>query len=89
MKVAIVLLVLLPLAFCNPISDLLNQLKKDIHLDVIKENVNKIAAQIGSDGTEAQCETECHKIATQAILDSGCPLFCKSFQSLVSHFHLG
>ncbi|KAK6166126.1 hypothetical protein SNE40_022891 [Patella caerulea] len=90
MKFAIVLLVLLPLAFtANPLVDIFNQLKKDIHLDVLKENVNKIAAAIGTDATEAQCEVQCAKIATAEILSSGCPLFCKSFQFMANHFKIG
>ncbi|KAK6166125.1 hypothetical protein SNE40_022890 [Patella caerulea] len=90
MKLAIVVLVLLPLAcYSNPILDIFNQLKKDIHLDVLKENVNKIAASIGTDATEAQCESVCKVVATAEILNSGCPLFCKGFQYMANHFHLG
>nr|ABB76764.1 vdg3 [Mytilus edulis] len=85
MKLALVLLVLLPVVFSTPqkrlIFDTLFQ------TDELKTLVDGIVGTVGTDATEQACETECHTlIQTDHLLQFGCPLICKSFQSLVHRF---
>ncbi|XP_046580553.1 uncharacterized protein LOC124288035 [Haliotis rubra] len=85
MKFALLILVLLPLVYC----DLVDQFKHLFDLGELKSVVQKIADTVGSDATEVVCENECTAILhNNALLTSGCDLICKSFQSLVQRFHI-
>merc|ERR1712121_410072 len=46
--------------------------------------VNQIVDQVGSDATEAQCETACMDVMKSDLLDTACPFICNSFQTLVN-----
>ncbi|XP_071102125.1 uncharacterized protein [Haliotis cracherodii] len=86
MKVFVVALVLLPFV-CNYF--LKPEFTHIFDVSELKNVVQKIADTIGSDATEAACESECATILhNNALLSSGCDLVCRSFQSLVSHFHI-
>ncbi|XP_067649567.1 uncharacterized protein [Haliotis asinina] len=79
MKVAIFLLCLLPLAFCDKrvlLGDILDS-------DEIKKLVNAVVENFGSDATEQQCEQECLALFTNDILDLGCDFACKGIQNLI------
>ncbi|XP_071157630.1 uncharacterized protein [Mytilus edulis] len=82
MKLAFALLLLLPVVFSTPqkrlIFDTLFQ------TDELKTLVDGIVGTIGTDPTEQECETECYTV--DHLLKSGCPLVCKSFQSLAHRF---
>ncbi|XP_046363968.1 uncharacterized protein LOC124140454 [Haliotis rufescens] len=85
MKFAIIILVLLPLAYCN----ILSQFSHLFDGAELKSIVQKIFDTVGSDATEAACESECVVLVhNNVLLSSGCDLVCRSFQSLVSHFHI-
>ncbi|XP_067649891.1 uncharacterized protein [Haliotis asinina] len=85
MKYAIIILVLLPLAYCN----LLDQFNHLFDGAELKSLVQKLFDLVGSDGTEAACEQKCPAVVhNNVLLSSGCDLVCKSFQSLVKHFHI-
>ncbi|XP_046580542.1 uncharacterized protein LOC124288029 isoform X2 [Haliotis rubra] len=85
MKVFVVALLLVPLAHCL----FLDQFASFFDVSELKAVVQKIADSIGSDATEAACETECATVLhNNALLSSGCDLVCKSFQSLVTRFHI-
>ncbi|XP_046363923.1 uncharacterized protein LOC124140421 [Haliotis rufescens] len=85
MKIFVVALVLLPLVYCS----FIDQFAHIFDVSELKGVVQKIADTIGSDATEAACESECATILhNNALLSSGCDLVCRSFQSLVSHFHI-
>ncbi|KAK6166105.1 hypothetical protein SNE40_022871 [Patella caerulea] len=90
MKFAVALLVLLPLAFAAPMEKrfFMEDLSKLFDITTLKANVQAIATQAGSDATEAQCEITCHKVIPGDVIGAGCPLICKSFQSLVSRFNI-
>ncbi|XP_067650241.1 uncharacterized protein [Haliotis asinina] len=79
MKVAIFLLCLLPLAFCEKrfvLGDILDS-------GEIKKLVNAVVEKFGSDATEKQCEQECLVLFTNDILDLGCDFACKGIQNLI------
>ncbi|XP_071157627.1 uncharacterized protein [Mytilus edulis] len=85
MKLALVLLVLLPVVFSTPqkrlIFDTLFQ------TDELKTLIDGIVGTVGTDATEQACEAECHTlIQADHLLQFGCPLICKSFQSLAHRF---
>ncbi|CAG2213769.1 unnamed protein product [Mytilus edulis] len=85
MKLAFALLLLLPVVFSTPqkrlIFDTLFQ------TDELKTLVDQIVNTVGTDATEQACETECHTLIQEDhLLQFGCPLICKSFQSLVHRF---
>ncbi|XP_071102675.1 uncharacterized protein [Haliotis cracherodii] len=86
MKLALLVLVLLPLVYCDT---LLDQFKKLFDLGELKTVVQKIADTVGSDPVETACEAECTTILlNNALLTSGCDLICRSFQSLVQRFQI-
>ncbi|XP_046571988.1 uncharacterized protein LOC124288022 [Haliotis rubra] len=85
MKCAIIILVLLPLAYCN----ILDQFTYLFDVGELKAIVQKLFDTVGSDGTVAACEGECTVLIHQnALLSSGCDLVCRSLQSLVKRFHI-
>ncbi|XP_067650452.1 uncharacterized protein [Haliotis asinina] len=83
MKVAIFLLCILPLAFCEKRLVLGNVLD----VKEIKNLVNVVVDKFGSDATEKQCEQECLVLFTNDILDLGCDFACKGIQSLIQKYH--
>nr|AAX11341.1 developmentally-regulated vdg3 [Haliotis asinina] len=85
MKVFVVALLLVPLVHCF----LLDDFAHIFDVSELKSVVQKIADNIGSDASEAACEKECTVILhSNALLSSGCDLVCRSFQSLVTRFHV-
>ncbi|XP_067649568.1 uncharacterized protein [Haliotis asinina] len=83
MKVAIFLICLLPLAFCEKRFVLGNILDNgEIH-----KLVNAVVNKFGSSATEQQCEQECTVLFTNDILDLGCDFACKGIQSLIQKIH--
>ncbi|XP_046551241.1 uncharacterized protein LOC124260966 [Haliotis rubra] len=69
--------------------DFIDQFLKLFDVGKLKAVVQKIADNVGSNGTEAACETECTAILMHnALLSSGCDLICRSLQSLVKQFHI-
>ncbi|XP_046363926.1 uncharacterized protein LOC124140423 [Haliotis rufescens] len=86
MKLALLVLVLLPLVYCDSLID---QFKHLFDFDELKSLVQKIADTVGSDPVETACEAECTTILhSNALLTSGCDLICRSFQSLVQRFQI-
>ncbi|VDI48848.1 uncharacterized protein LOC143064854 [Mytilus galloprovincialis] len=88
MKLAFALLMLLAVVFSMPQKRLL--LDTLLATDELKKLVNDIFSSLGGNATEQACETECHTlIQHDHLLQFGCPLVCKSFQSLVHRFEPG
>ncbi|XP_071108564.1 uncharacterized protein [Haliotis cracherodii] len=83
MKVAILILCLLPLALGE------KRLLIDSILDTseISKLVNTVLTKFGSDASEQQCETECLLLFKSDILDSACDFACKGIQGLIQRFH--
>ncbi|VDI48849.1 Hypothetical predicted protein [Mytilus galloprovincialis] len=53
----------------------------------LKTLVDGIVGQLGSDASEQACESECHTLIQQDhLLQFGCPIICKSLQSLAHRF---
>ncbi|XP_046580507.1 LOW QUALITY PROTEIN: uncharacterized protein LOC124288023 [Haliotis rubra] len=85
MKFALLILVLMPLVYC----DFIDQFLKLFDVGELKAVVQKIADNVGSNGTEAACERSASAILMHnALLSSGCDLICRSLQSLVKQFHI-
>uniref|UniRef100_UPI00142F6E1B hypothetical protein n=1 Tax=Escherichia coli TaxID=562 RepID=UPI00142F6E1B len=85
MKLAFALLLVLPVVFSMPqkrlVFDTLFQ------ADELKTLVDGIVGTLGTDATEQACEAECHTLIQQDhLLQFGCPLVCKSLQSLAHRF---
>ncbi|XP_052795750.1 uncharacterized protein LOC128228465 [Mya arenaria] len=57
-----------------------------VNVDHLHEIVQQLVNVLGSDPTEQLCEQEMHALFSGALIDHGVPLFCGSFQTLVSHF---
>ncbi|XP_046572017.1 uncharacterized protein LOC124280165 [Haliotis rubra] len=79
MKVAIFLLCLMPLVFCEKrflLDDILDSAE-------IKNLVSSVVEKFGSDATEQDCEKECLILFTNDILDLGCDFACKGIQNLI------
>ncbi|XP_052095104.1 uncharacterized protein LOC127730645 [Mytilus californianus] len=85
MKLAFGILLLLPVVFSMPQKRLVFDTL--LKTDELKTLVDGLVGTLGTNGTEQACETECHTLIKQDhLLQFGCPLVCKSFQSLVHHF---
>ncbi|XP_063419724.1 uncharacterized protein LOC134704868 [Mytilus trossulus] len=85
MKLTFALLLLLPVVFSMPQKRLL--LDTLLATDELKKLVDGIFSSLGASATEQACETECHTlIQSDHLLQFGCPLICKSFQTLVHRF---
>ncbi|KAK6166107.1 hypothetical protein SNE40_022873 [Patella caerulea] len=82
MKFALLLLVVLPLAFANPekrfFLDGLEKLSNILNLNEIKTAVQTIANKAGSDATEGACETHCKEAIQATLITEACPFVCKS-----------
>jgi len=85
MKLAFALLLVLPVVFAMPQKRLLiDTLFKGTELKTL---IDGLVGTLGTDATEQACETECHVLIQQDhLLQFGCPLVCKSFQSLAHRF---
>ncbi|XP_025099750.1 uncharacterized protein LOC112567317 [Pomacea canaliculata] len=91
MKFAVVLLLLLPLALAAPEKRFfVDSLLGLFDLDQLKAIVGKLAHQLGAEPTEQACEAVCHGVIAgeTSLLHQGCPLVCRSFQSLVEMFDI-
>merc|ERR1712121_565800 len=93
MRVLCAIFVLLPLALAGEKRFILdnlnlgNLLSMFSHAD-LKNYVNQIVDQVGSDATEVQCETACMDVMASDLLDTACPFICNSFQTLVNKLHV-
>merc|ERR1711860_465231 len=84
MKLAIAVLVMLPLVFGAPQQKriLLDSLGLDTaHLHDVQQQIYNA---LGADATEQMCEAECHKLAHDTLFDFGCDLACKTFQQFAN-----
>ncbi|XP_076444397.1 uncharacterized protein LOC143282634 [Babylonia areolata] len=94
MKIALALLVLLPLAFSVQLEErsLLNLgFPHLIDIQFIKNKVQEILDKVGSDASEQQCEATCHNVFTvdeSHLIHKVCSPLCRSFQTLVNVFGL-
>ncbi|XP_063419655.1 uncharacterized protein LOC134704802 [Mytilus trossulus] len=85
MKIAFALLVILPMVFSMPEKRLL--LESLFKATELKTLVDGIVGQLGSDASEQACEAECHTLIQQDhLLQFGCPIICKSLQSLAHRY---
>ncbi|XP_067649045.1 uncharacterized protein [Haliotis asinina] len=80
MKVALVLLCLLPLAYSQLLGNVLDT--AELH-----KLVNAVVEKFGTDATEKQCEKECTVLFTNDILDLGCDFACRGIQDLIKKLH--
>ncbi|XP_071108665.1 uncharacterized protein [Haliotis cracherodii] len=81
MKVAIVLLYLLPLAFAEK-RELLGNI---LNGGQIQNLITSVIRRYGIHANVWQCEKECLELFTNHILDLGCDFTCKGIQSLIQH----
>merc|ERR1712121_479271 len=88
MKFALILLVALPMVLCADERSLLDSFSHLFNNEELKAVVNSLVQTVGSDATEQVCEKECNVIVQHDILSTGCPLICRSLQSLAKHFQL-
>ncbi|XP_071157621.1 uncharacterized protein [Mytilus edulis] len=87
MKLAFALLLLLPVVFSTPQKRLVFDTLFQDELKELNELKTLLVGTLGTDATEQACETECHTlIQADHLLQFGCPLICKSFQSLPHRF---
>ncbi|XP_052095097.1 uncharacterized protein LOC127730641 [Mytilus californianus] len=85
MKLAFAILLLLPVVFSMPQKRLVFDTL--FETNELKTLVDGLVGTLGTDASEQACETECHALITQDhLLQFGCPLVCKSFQTLVHRF---
>ena len=90
MKLAIVLLVLLPLAFAAPQKRFFLS-TFGLDANVLRNFVQDLLDLIGADGTEEACEAECHRLIDSPrtyLIHTVCRPICRSFQTLVRLFDL-
>ena len=90
MKLAIVLLVLLPLAFAVPQKRFILS-TFGLDANVLRNTVQDLLDLIGADGTEELCEDQCHELIMGPgtyLIHTLCSPICKSFQTLVRLFDL-
>ncbi|MCI3732316.1 hypothetical protein MP965_26110 [Escherichia coli] len=82
MKIALVLLVLLPLAFARPQLD--KRQLFGVDMSQLRVVLQDVLTQLGSDPSEQQCEASCHQAIAreESTLHLGCDLICASFQAL-------
>ncbi|XP_060066306.1 uncharacterized protein LOC132546599 [Ylistrum balloti] len=101
MKLALLLVVVLPLAMSAPqraLSDnpFLNSILNIFHADELKLLVTDLVQQLGSNERELECERECNTLvdtqfstgSVNTISHNACPLACHSLQELVHFFHI-
>merc|ERR1712121_571002 len=93
MRVLCAIFVLLPLALAGEKRFILDNLNLGSLLSMfssadLKNYVNQIVDQVGSDATEVQCETACMDVMKSDLLDTACPFICNSFQTLVNKLHV-
>jgi len=56
-----------------------------VDLDTLKCDVQIMLDVLGSDPSEAACETECHKLISEGtVVTYGCPLICHAYVSFNS-----
>ncbi|XP_046580460.1 uncharacterized protein LOC124287995 [Haliotis rubra] len=87
MKVVLMLLVLLPLAFSKPLEKRM-LLSNILDSNEVKHIVSLLVQTLGSDTTEKLCETECPLIIKVSFLQNACPMVCPSIQTLIQKFNL-
>ncbi|KAK7108146.1 uncharacterized protein [Littorina saxatilis] len=98
MKFAVVLLVVLPLALASPVDKRgaldflgLSHLGDVFNLGKLKETAQHIVDNLGTDASEAQCETQCHgflSVEPTHLLHTVCTPLCKSFQTVIHMLHI-
>ncbi|XP_076444416.1 uncharacterized protein LOC143282648 [Babylonia areolata] len=95
MKIAVVLLVLMPLALSTEVDKrgLLEFLGFGhlLSLQDLKETAQNILDKVGSDATEQSCESACHTVLIvdqSHLIHSICSPLCRSFQTIVNLLHL-
>ncbi|KAL8562485.1 hypothetical protein ACOMHN_008629 [Nucella lapillus] len=95
MKLALVLLVLLPFAMSAPMDKrgILDFLGLSHLLDIqeLKQTVQQILDTVGSDASEQACESTCHNLLfvdQSNVIHTLCNPICRSFQTLVNILHL-
>ncbi|XP_076444417.1 uncharacterized protein LOC143282649 [Babylonia areolata] len=95
MKIAVVLLVLMPLALSTEVDSrgLLEFLGFNhlIDFSLLKQTAQKILNEVGSDATEQNCESACHTVLIvdqSHLIHSICSPLCRSFQTVVNLLHL-
>ncbi|XP_052092362.1 uncharacterized protein LOC127728788 [Mytilus californianus] len=92
MKLVFTILLLLPLVFSMPqkrlIFDAIFGYDSLKDLKDLPTLVDGLVGTLGTDATEQDCETKCHTLKQDHLLQLQfeCPLICKNFQSLVHHF---
>jgi len=70
------------------ITSLLDKLLRVFDASSLLNKLNAIVDQVGSDDTEAACEAACHDVITNPLIDTLCPLICKSMQNLTHMLHV-
>ncbi|KAK6166112.1 hypothetical protein SNE40_022878 [Patella caerulea] len=91
MKLALLLVVVLPLAFAAPAPEkrfLIEDFSKIFNVVELKNIIQDIVNKAGTDASETACENECRTVITATILEDTCPVICKSFQALIGHFQI-
>ncbi|XP_060066307.1 uncharacterized protein LOC132546600 [Ylistrum balloti] len=97
MKLALLLVVILPLAMSTPKPNpFLNSILNIFHANELKLLVTDLVQQLGSNEREAECEKECNTLvdtqfstgSVNTISHNACPLACHSLQELVHFFHI-
>ncbi|KAL3831600.1 hypothetical protein ACJMK2_023337 [Sinanodonta woodiana] len=90
MKLAVIL-ACITAVFCAPEKRFLfGTLRGTFDTSHLKQTAQTLLDVVGSDGTEAMCENECHTLLTDPthFLHYSCPLLCHGLQSLTHVFHL-
>ncbi|XP_071166129.1 uncharacterized protein [Mytilus edulis] len=91
MKLAFAILVLIAVVCSAPqkrfIFDAIFGINQFQNLDNLPTLVDELVGTVGTDATEQACETKCHTlIQADHLLQFGCPLICKNYQTLIHRF---
>ncbi|XP_021345523.1 uncharacterized protein LOC110445308 [Mizuhopecten yessoensis] len=103
MKLAVFLVIILPLAMSAPHEDrafsfnpILQSLLNVFHADELKKIVASLVADLGTDQRKGECQTECdtlvdHQLSAgsiNTITHTFCPMACTSLQQLAQHYNI-